>query len=166
MDSEVITGLDALSAQLAQLAPNIQKKILRGALRAGLKVTKARAESGIHDVTGALAASLKLGTKVTKDGMVKATLKAGSKDAYYAHMVEFGTAAHVIAAKNGKSVSVDGHDYSKVDHPGAVAHPFMRPALDAAATDNSEVFQAVAAYMAPKIDANLPQLPDETDTTS
>lgn len=166
MDSEVITGLDALSKQLAELAPNIQKKIMRGALRAGMKITQKRTTAGIHDVTGKLAASVKLSTKAGRDGTVRATLKVGGKDAFYAHMVEFGTAAHAIEAKNGKAVSFGGHEYAKLEHPGAEARPFMRPALDAAATDNSEVFQAVAAYMAPKINANLPQLPDETDTTT
>lgn len=165
MDSEVVTGLADLSAQLAQLAPNIQKKLMRGALRAGLKPTLARAKEGIHDVTGALEASLRISTSA-RNGMVKAALKAGSKDAYYAHMVEFGTAAHLIEAKNGKAITLNGHDYARLQHPGATAQPFMRPALDAAATDNGEVFQAVAAYMKPKIEQNLAQLPDELDAPS
>ena len=138
---------------------------MRGALRAGLKVTLKRARDAIHAVSGDLSGSLRVSTSV-RGGMVKATLKAGGKEAYYAHMVEFGTAAHVIEAKDGKAVSFGGHEYAKLQHPGATAKPFMRPALDAAATDNSEVFQAVAAYMKPKIEQNLAQLPDETDTTT
>jgi HK97 gp10 family phage protein len=164
MDSEVITGLDALGAQLAELAPNIQKKLMRGALRAGLKVTLQRAKSEIHNVSGDLSKSLRITS--ARNGVVKATLKAGSKDAYYAHMVEFGTAAHMIAAKDGKSVSIGGQQYSKVEHPGASARPFMYPALDAAAQNESEVFQAVGAYMGNKINENLPRLPDETDSKS
>lgn len=165
MDSEVVTGLADLSKALGELAPNIQKKIMRGALRAGMKVSLERARGNVHDDTGALAASIRISTSA-RNGMVKATLKAGSKEAFYAHMVEFGTAAHAIEAKNGKAISFGGHEYAKLEHPGATAHPFMRPALDAAASDNSEVFQAVAAYMAPKIEQNLAQLPDETDSKS
>jgi len=162
MANEVVTGLEDLNKQLALLAPNIQKKLMRGALRAGLKLTLARARDGVHAVSGDLEKSLRISTSA-RGGIVKATLKAGNKAAFYAHMVEFGTAAHAIEAKNGKAISFGGHEYTKLEHPGAVARPFMRPALDAAATDNSEVFQAVGAYMKPKIEKNLAQLPDETD---
>ena len=165
MGSEVITGLDALAAQLAELAPNIQKKLMRGALRAGMKITLQRAKAEIHDVSGDLSKSLRISTSA-RNGVVKATLKAGSKDAYYAHMVEFGTAAHMIAAKNGKAVSIGGNEYASVEHPGASAKPFMYPALDAAAQNESEVFQAVGSYMAPRINENLARLPDETDSKS
>ena len=163
MDSEIITGLDALSDQLSQLPMNIQKKLLRGALRAGLKPTLLQARQSIHSISGDLADSLRISTRAAKNGDVVATLKAGSKLAFYAHMVEFGTAAHVIEATGAKAVSFNGHTYSKVEHPGSQQKPFMRPALDAAAASNSEVFQAIAAYLAPKIDKNLALLPDESD---
>jgi HK97 gp10 family phage protein len=166
MDSEIITGLDALSAQLSQLPLNIQKKLLRGALRAGLKITLKQARESIHSVSGDLAGSLRISTRAAKNGDVVATLKAGSKQAFYAHMVEFGTAAHVIEASGAKAVSFNGQTFSKVEHPGSQQKPFMRPALDAAATSNSDVFKAVAAYLAPKIDQNLALLPDESDAKS
>lgn len=166
MDSEIITGLDALSVQLSQLPLNIQKKLLRGALRAGMKITLQNARQGIHSISGDLSDSLKLSTRLSKNGDVRATLKVGSRKAFYAHMVEYGTAAHVIEATGEKAVSFNGHTYSRVHHPGAQQRPFMRPALDAAAVSNSDVFTAVADYIAPKINDQLAVLPDETDSKS
>jgi HK97 gp10 family phage protein len=162
MDSEVnITGLSDLQAQLDQLAANIEKKLLRGALRAGQKVTLERARQGIHSVDGDLAKSLRISTSA-RGGAVKAIVKAGNAKAFYARWVEFGTAAHIIRAKNGQAISLNGHLYASLNHPGARARPFMRPALDAAAVDNSEAFLAVGAYLVKGITKELAKLPDET----
>jgi HK97 gp10 family phage protein len=159
MDSETtVTGLAELQAFLDQLAPNVEKKLMRGALRAGFKVTLDRAKSGVHSVSGELAASLRISTSA-RGGVVKATIKAGNKQAFYAHMVEFGTKAHAIAAKGGGAISFGGHEYKKVEHPGARMRPFMRPALDAATGD---ALPAVAAYLQGKITKELALLPDET----
>ena len=38
----------------------------------------------------------------------------------------------------------------------------MRPAMDAAAADNSEAFTAIATYLGPRINKELAKLPDET----
>jgi HK97 gp10 family phage protein len=156
-----ITGLADLQAQLDMLAPNIEKKLMRGALRAGQKITLDRAKQGIHSIDGDLANSLRISTSV-RGGLVKATVKAGNAKAFYARWVEFGTAAHIIRAKNGKAISLGGHEYASLQHPGAKAHPFMRPALDAAAVNNSEAFTAVGAYLGQRITKELAKLPDET----
>lgn len=176
MDSEVITGLEDLTMQLTRLAPNIQKKLLRGALRAGqvvianmakdkVPVSPPSAENArLYGTTaGALRDSIRVSSRLRGTNVV-ATTKAGNKIAYYAHFVEFGTAAHAISAANGGALSFGGRMVDSLQHPGAVAHPFMRPALDWAATNESAPFRAVAAYLAPKLEQNLALLPDETDT--
>lgn len=60
-----------------------------------------------------------VGPKVARRNASKASVNA-----YYAHFVEYGTAAHNVGYK-GKYVSAKGGE-----HPGAKMQPFMRPALD------------------------------------
>lgn len=144
MSSTQVKGLAELKAALLQLPEKIERNIMRGAIRAGLKVTKERAQQLIHPVSGDLANSVRVGTK-TKGGAVIGTVTAGAskkdKRPYYAHMVEFGTKRHVIKARRGKLLAIG---VAKVDHPGARPHPFMRPALDAT---QAQVLDAVREYI-------------------
>lgn len=63
------------------------------------------------------------------------------KVAWYAHLVEFGAARHVILPKNRKALKTPAGVYRQVVHPGHAPRPFMRPAWDAA---QDEVRQIVA----------------------
>jgi HK97 gp10 family phage protein len=160
-----IKGLSELQAQLDMLADNVQRKLMRGALRAGQKTVLEKARSEVHSVSGDLTSSLRVSTSA-RNGVVKATVKVGNTKAFYAHMVEFGTAAHLIEPKNGKALTLGGREYASLDHPGAKKHPFMRPALDAAAVQNSPAFLAVVDYLTNKISKELDKLPDEADAVS
>lgn len=131
-DSTHIKGLSDLQRFLDQVAPNIERNYMRGALRAGMNVVKPAAEANIHSVSHLLAANLKLGTSA-KGGVVTAYLKATGPHAPIASLVEFGTHAHNIAAKTGW-LYFGGTFARQVIHPGAKPHPFMRPALDSQAT--------------------------------
>lgn len=53
----------------------------------------------------------------------------------HSHLVEFGTAPHRIAPKEAKVLALGGRGFAggAVQHPGAVAKPFLRPAWDAGA---------------------------------
>lgn len=157
-----INGLSDLQALLDKLPANIEKKVMRGALRAGQKVVLNQARQAVHNVSGDLADSLRIKTGARR-GKVTATVVAGNGKAFYARMVEFGTASHWIRPKKGKSLFVAGVMRSAVDHPGAKKKPFMRPALDSAAGEGSPAFQAVKDYLAARINKELDKLPDETD---
>lgn len=50
--------------------------------------------------------------------------------AKYGHLVEFGTAPHKIVPKNAKALLFKGLLRASVEHPGAQAKPFLRPAYD------------------------------------
>ena len=177
MDSEVvISGWSELQAQLDQLAVNIEEKLLRGALRAGQMMVAADAKSRAPVATpnannqrlygahrGDLRKSIRVSVRAS-GGQVVAKAVAGNSTAYYAHMVEFGTAAHLIHAKNGGALSFGGKEYLAISHPGAKATPFMRPALDRAANANSAAFVAVGEYLQKRITKELAQLPDQADT--
>jgi len=114
---------------------------MRSAMRAGVNVLKAAAIDNIPVDTGALRRSVKVSTRSSR-GVVSAKVSAGGKDAWYARFVEFGTAAHVIKAKPGRFLSIGGAYLTSVNHPGARAKPFMRPALDNKADDALRAFAA------------------------
>ena len=145
-DATQVKGLAQLQAALDQLPAQIERNIMRGALRNGAKVLLAEAQgtAAFADDTGALRASIRISTSVRR-GTVTAAVKAGpskrDKRPWYARLVEYGTKAHIIRARQGKVLAIG---VSKVHHPGAKARPFMRPALDAKA---QEAVQATAEYI-------------------
>lgn len=124
-----VKGLAELQKFLDTLAPRIEANIMRGALRAGAKVIQAEAKNNVPVKSGELKKSINFGTKLRK-GRVTASIRT---KLFYARFVEFGTAAHIIGGKNGGWLSFGGTFTRAVDHPGAKAHPFMRPALDSQA---------------------------------
>lgn len=144
MDDTVnIKGLKDLGTFLQQLPLKLEKNILRSALRAGARVIADEAKRNVPVKNGKLKASIRTGSNISK-GNVEAYARAGGKSsgkgkdksAFYAQFVEYGTAAHIIKAGKTKPVLIftarDGKkiETTQVSHPGAVAKPFLRPALD------------------------------------
>ena len=139
--SEVhVKGLKELGELLKTLEPKLRNNVMRAALRQGANVVK---EAVLQNVpmappntenarlygayAGTLRDSVRVGSRVRRDGKVAAYVRAGGKkgsvNAYYAHMVEYGTKRHKI----GKWV------HAPVEHPGSRQRPFMRPAADTTA---------------------------------
>ncbi len=147
--SEVkVTGLAELQALLDELPARIEGNVVRGGLRAAAKVVEAEAKRLCPvGKTGDLRDSIRVSLR-SKHGHISATVKAGNAKAYYAHMVEFGTARHWIKPKNRKSLFVAGMLREAVDHPGAKKEPFMRPAIDGKA---NEAIEAMANYLRERI---------------
>ncbi len=129
-----IKGGEALQKFLTELPVKIEQNIMRSALRAGAKVIADEAKRNVPIQSGDLRNSIRLSTK-SRRGRVSATVKAGNKKAWYYRFVEFGTAAHEIKPKNAKSLFVAGIFSELVNHPGARAKPFMRPAFDSRSND-------------------------------
>jgi len=138
-----VSGMSELDSLLKELPAKIEGNIMRGAVRAGAKVMEARAKELVPVDDGDLRDSIKVRAK-SKRGQVSATVRAGSKKAFYAHMVEFGTARHFIKPKKRKSLFFAGIAREVVDHPGTSPKPFMRPALD---NSQREAVDAAAAYI-------------------
>ncbi len=124
-----VKGLDELLKFMDQLPAKIEGNIARGALRAGMNVVKPIAQAKIHSISGELAKGLKIGTR-RRGFLVTANLKATGPHRSIAHLVEFGTSAHNIAAKSGGWLSFMNIFRKEIAHPGARPRPFMRPALD------------------------------------
>lgn len=161
-----IQGLAELDRLLKELPANIERNVLRGGLRAAGKVVEDEARrlvpvappSGSNAkaygaAAGALRASIRTAMRVrTKAGWVNAQVKAGNKHAWYAHLVEFGTARHWIKPRNRKSLFFAGLAREAVDHPGARPKPFMRPAFDG---KSQAAIEAMADYIRQRLPKEL-----------
>ena len=144
-----IKGLAELKKQLEGLPAKIEKNVTRGALRAGAKIMQKRAKDLCPvGKTGALKNSIKIKTRVNKRGWIEVSVVAGDNKAYYVHMVEGGTIAHIIAPRKAKSLFLAGILREIAHHPGAKASPFMRPAWD---EKQRESLDAIRAYFVKRI---------------
>lgn len=132
-----ITGGRELAMALKQLTPQLERNVMRAAMRAGAKVINDKARELAPADSGNLKKTLKVGT-TSKRGVITATAATKGKGSYIARFVEFGTAAHLIKGRNGgllKFTARDGKtvETQSVNHTGAKAKPFLRPALDSQA---------------------------------
>ncbi len=137
-----LKGFAELEKALSQLPEKIERNIVRSALRMAAKVVEAEAKRQVPVRSGRLRDSIRTSVKLQK-GRPVATVKVGGKEKgqpFYAHLVEFGTAAHVIKAAPGKALAIGTGTLKSVDHPGATAKPFMRPAFDAATAAAVQAF--------------------------
>ena len=173
-DEVAVKGLSELQVVLDTLTAKMEANIMRGALRAGGKIIQLQAkanapaeDSGVQSAykstlgwtPGALKRSIKLSARLS-NGTVVAKIKAGNKQAYYAHMVEYGTAAHWIKAKDGKMLNINGHMVSKVYHPGARKNPFMRIAMDSRA---QAAVEEIGNYIHTRLTKEGIEIPDAGD---
>lgn len=171
-----VKGLSDLQTALDTLAAKVQDNIMRGALLAGAKVIAQKAKaicpvegSGAFSkyktslgwTPGALQKSIRIGAKLT-GGQVTATVKAGNKMAYYAHMVEGGTVAHWMKPKNGKSLFFAGIMRDAVYHPGSRKNPFFRIAYD---STSQAAVEKVGDYIRARLTKQGIEIPDDGNNT-
>ena len=152
-----IRGGAELQARLRELPVKIERNVLRAAIRAGAKVFQDEARRRVPVRTGRLRDNIRVSVRLVR-GRVLGTVKAGGgKNAvWYAHLVERGTSPHVILPAGGtlagQALAVAGRILgARVDHPGAAAKPFMRPAFDSRAA-------AALAAVAERIRVRLARL--------
>lgn len=146
-----IKGGPELQKILDELPVRMERNFLRAGLRAGGAVVRDEARKNINNVTGALSKSVRVSTR-SRGGQVKAIVRAGNKEAFYAHMVEFGTAPHMLnkgVDNKSKVLNIAGNLVGgKVMHPGAKAKPFLRPAVD---ENQSQIVKAVGERIKARI---------------
>lgn len=163
-----VKGREAVRSYIAQAPEQLAQKVLPGAGRAAANVIadEARRLSISDEVTSAIKVTAK------RDGLtVVAKVQVKGKGSYLAPWLEYGTAPHFIsvdpaasggrsaarinlldkeAAKQGQagpgaSLVINGKFVgATVWHPGARAHPFLRPALD---TKAGEAIAAAQTYI-------------------
>lgn len=112
----IITGVKEIDRKLKELEPRIQQKVLRQAMRKGMKLVLAQAQAMVPVLSGLTKANLKL----------KAMKRSRSRQ---------GLNVQVANAEGLTKTTTEGEkvfypavvEYGDSEHPG---HPFMRPAYD------------------------------------
>jgi len=168
MSQEIqIKGLKELDDLMKQLPAKIYNRVLKGGMRAGQKVL-ADAAKGYLQANGSVDSGellksirIRFNRKSERFGYARAYVMAGNKEAYYAHMIEYGTGSYYagngtksvkgpyeIRPKGEGSLLVAGINRNLVTHPGIKPKPFMRPAVDNYADD---AITAVFNYLQKRI---------------
>lgn len=153
---EVIVGGRQLSDDLQKLAPKIERNIMRGALRAGTVPIREEVKRRAPVDSGALRNSIRT-TSRARRGQVSASVKIGNREAWYAHLVEFGTRPHVIKSKPGRAMQFGGRITAQVNHPGITGRPFIRASADA---KTPEAVQDVTKYIRKRLTKEGINTPD------
>lgn len=154
-----INGLQALDQALSELPLKVERNIVRGMLRAAAAVIVGQAKQRVPVRSGRLAKSIRARSGL-RNGRPQAQVRVGGTGkgaAWYAHLVEFGAAPHDIKPRSRKSLFLAGLAREIVHHPGATAHPFMRPAMDASHLAAAEAAAAYARKRLTKEGINLPE---------
>ncbi len=157
-DSVQVDGLAELEQNLMMLREDVDKRIVRAALRLGGKIFADAMKAGVRRTVGALTHTSSGGARLrhladdirvkltTKSGKLVAEIGAGKETAYIANFLEFGTAPHVITAKRAKDLFIPGRGFIKsVWHKGARQFRFIKPAFD---TEWQTVIEKVKAVLA------------------
>jgi HK97 gp10 family phage protein len=148
---EVVLGLKELKARLQALPGQFAGKIFPAATRKaahayrkearrlcpvgkGFRVTATTKKRGTHTKTRHLRDTIRVLKSPWKiPGQINYVVSAGGMGVGYAHLVEFGTAPHVIRGVFGGVIALPfGIFATQINHPGSRPRPFMRPALDGA----------------------------------
>jgi HK97 gp10 family phage protein len=161
-DSQYVSGLSELDAILKSLPAKVEGNVMRGALRAGQVVLLKAAQDALVSQgavdSGALLKSLRIRQAVRskKFGWVRVNLIAGNKEAWYSHLVEYGTASYYsgqgrtvgkpykIKPKKSGALLFGGKVREEVTHPGIRPRPFMRRAVDGS---SKAAIEATVAYI-------------------
>lgn len=176
-----IAGLADLHKLLQELPAKVEGNVMRGALRAGQKVVADEVKSQLDAMgavdSGALKNSVHVlfRRKSLKRGWVQVNVVAGGSDAWYAHLVEYGTATYyagkgktvgrpyVISASDKDGKRFGSREKRRINHGGAaqalffqgkmvekVVHPGSRPKpfmRRAVDVAQGPALQAVEAYI-------------------
>lgn len=146
-----IPGLQGLVEKLRSLPPKLARSYARKALRAGGNIIRDEARARVPTRTHTLRKSIAYTATTSLHGSFKGKvyIKHGKKakhDGYYAHMVEFGTKAHLVKARQKRVLSNGRMIFGRaVWIPAIGAHPFMRPAAE---TKAREAVDAMASKLA------------------
>ena len=129
MTIEVKLDIADVIDALEKLKVASQKTALSAAGTAGAKVWLKLAKEKVHVGTKKKKIRLKDDLKIRRRfSYGEAHFSVGnSKAARHAHLVELGTAPHVIPTPKGSPFSPPG---GHIDHPGARPYPFLRPAFN------------------------------------
>lgn len=142
-----LQGGKQLNDQLNKLAQSLGSKEVQDSLVKGAKplIEQAKANVASHKDSGDLENSIGpiIGRGENVGTVTVGPRRGKGKNAkgWHAHLLEYGTAPHLIKAVNKKALKLAEGFAASVSHPGTPASPFMRPAWDA---KHSEVEKEIA----------------------
>jgi HK97 gp10 family phage protein len=165
-----VKGLKELDAYLSALPKNMQKGAYRAALVAAAKPVRDEARLRARRASGKMARAIRTGSaRQNQDGTfsIRVSLDKG-EHGFLGLFHEYGVKPHYIARTGtgegrvavrkaaegtgtveGRVMKI-GDDFVSgvISHPGVMAQPFLRPALDIAADDAVKAFAArIRAYI-------------------
>ncbi|MDF0540787.1 HK97 gp10 family phage protein [Sphingobium sp. H39-3-25] len=157
-----VSGRDSVRDFIARIPADVEKRLLRGAARAGANVIADEARD--RSISDEVTAAIKVSTSI-KDGQVVGRVQVKGKGAYIAPWLEYGTAPHFISVDDSQrggmsvrkvnssidpgSLMIGGKFVGKtVHHPGARPNPFLRVSLD---MKEQEAFAAAGRYIAARV---------------
>ncbi|MBH8569359.1 HK97 gp10 family phage protein [Microvirga sp. STS02] len=132
-----IKGIEELSQVLNGLSGKFGDQKVNEILRkaAAPMVREAKRLSSNADVTGETTKSIGIVANRSNNSITVGPRRGNGFKGYHAHLLEYGTAPHIIKAKAaGGLLRWAGGAAPQVQHPGSAAQPFMRPAFDATGT--------------------------------
>lgn len=144
-----IKGGAELQRALREFPVQVERRLLRGATKAGAEIIADEAKRLVPVDSGELRNTIRVEMS-TRRGTVTASIAAGEgRKGWYAHIVELtGSAPHEIRPKGAASLFFAGLLRKVVEHPGMAPKPFMRPAFDGRA---QAALDAMAAYLRTRI---------------
>ena len=116
--------LDKFAVEITKLDDKTKDNVQKVLNNTGFKI-EAKAKGNVPVDTGHLRRGI-----TTKIGDMEVTVH--TSNIKYAPMVEYGTKAHIIKAKNKKALYWKGasHPVKSVRHPGSKAKPYLIPAFE------------------------------------
>jgi HK97 gp10 family phage protein len=134
LPQETRTTIRAAIEQSASELVEMQKRLApkkTGALRDSIVATMGDGSTPKYAAFQKRGGGKRRSSSVAGDPDLSVRVTAGNSAVRYAHLVEFGTEPHEIKAKRAKALGKDGQFGTKVEHPGASAHPYFFPAYRA-----------------------------------
>lgn len=155
MTTMQVDGIEEYKAQMSVLAPNKQRRIWRTIFRAtGQSIVQKQARKNLRAL-GLRKHAGKVTTRARATNQnVEARIGARKRTqlAYIGHLIENGTRPHVIKVRKKKGLARGKEFFGKsVRHPGTVARPWLRPAIQDTAQDISDDLTKRAAQEMDKL---------------
>ena len=120
-----IEGVEKVVSELKRRGINVQRG-LEVIAQAGAVIIERQAAS---NAGGAIGGEMMHATTARTQQAVEVSV-GPSKEAWFAHFVEFGTKAHSVAPKKKKAMQIGDNFRTRASHPGTTERPFLRPAVD------------------------------------
>ena len=120
--------LDHFAVEITKLDDKTKDNVQKVLNNTGFKI-EAQAKTNLNRNKSVVTGHLMRGI-TTKIGNMEVTVH--TSNIKYAPMVEYGTKAHIIKAKNKKALYWKGasHPVKSVRHPGSKAKPYLIPAFE------------------------------------